>query len=797
MKKTYLVSLGKVAGLWLFIWVNLLSITAVAQTTLVQGVVTDASTKERLPYANVSVIGTIIGTSTGLDGSYTLQLPAGYTSLTFSYLGYGQINRTIVPGGVQVVNVELMEDSRQLSEVVVKSKRTRYKNKDNPAVEFIRLVIDNKDKNRPESYDYVQYEQYQKMSFALSNLSEKFRNRRVFRNYQFLFKKQDSSRMGGGSILPMYMEEKLSQVYFRKSPEKTKTLVLGSKQVQFDKNFIDNQGVSSYFNRMYEDIDIYDNNISVVSNMFLSPIAGSAPTFYEFYISDTLKTRSPQLVELTFTPRNKTDMLFEGKLYITLDGNYAVQGAFLSVNERINLNFVKNLEANLDFEPNPDGRYHLSKSTLRIDFGLSKNRGRGILGERIVSFRKYQVNKPKNADFYDGAGLVVLDEAQSQQSSFWQQNRHDSLTKAEKDIYQNIDTLQKIKSFRRTMDIATLLLAGYKSFGPLEVGPVNTFYSFNPVEGFRLRIGGRTTEDFNKRIYFESYAAYGFTDEKWKYFLSSTYSLNNKSIYSFPQHFIRASFQRDTKIPGQDLQFVQEDNFLLSFKRGDNDKWLYNDLYTFSYLKEFSNHFSYSLGFRKWRQSPAGGLSYNTLEEGEIKPVAQVNTSELALELRWAPNEKFYQGKVYRIPIPGPAPVFSVRVIMGVKGLMNGEYNYQQVALNMAKRVYLSQFGYSDIGIEGSYLFGQVPFPLLSIHRANQTYAFQLNSYNLMNFLEFVSDRYLSVNLDHSFNGFFINKIPLLRRLKWREAFTVKALYGGIRKENDPALHPLLFGFSY
>jgi hypothetical protein len=344
------------------------------------------------------------------------------------------------------------------------------------------------------------------------------------------------------------------------------------------------------------------------------------------------------------------------------------------------------------------------------------------------------------------------------------------------------------------------VLAGYKSFGPVEVGPVNTFYSFNPVEGFRLRVGGRTTPDLSKRIYFETYAAYGFKDQKWKYFLSTTYSLNNKSIYAFPQHFVRASFQRDTKIPGQDLQFVQEDNFLLSFKRGNNDKWLYNDVYAVNYLREFSNHFSYGLGFRKWLQAPAGGLTYRT---GEFTPsdgrsdnrVTGLNTSELSLELRWAPNEKFYQGKVYRIPIPGPAPVFTARVTAGVKGLLGGEYNYQQVALNVAKRVYLSQFGFSDVILEGGYQFGQVPFPLLSIHRANQTYAYQLNSYNLMNFLEFVSDRYVSLNLDHSFNGFFFNKVPLLRRLKWREAVSVKALYGGIRAENDPVRHPSLFAF--
>ena len=787
---------GKAAGFWLLVLTSLLPWAAGAQTTLVRGVVTRAAGGEPLPSVTVTVPGTTLGTRTVPDGAYALQVPAPHRSVAFSYVGYRPETRPVTPGREQVVNVALAEAAQELAEVVVRG-RTRYRNKDNPAVELIRLVIDNKEKNRPESYDYVEYEKYEKMSFALSNLSERFRARRAFRNYQFLFKRNDSARIGDGSLLPMYLEEKLSQVYYRRKPEKTSTRVLGQKQVQFDENFIDGQGVSAYFNRMYQDIDIYDNNISVVSNQFLSPIANNAPTFYKFYITDTVRTGTPHLAELSFTPRNKTDLLFEGKLYVTLDGNYAVQGALLGVNQAINLNFVKDLEAQLRFAPNPDGRFHLDKSTLRIDFGLSRNRG-GILGERTVSWQKYRTNEPRDDGFYDAAKAVA--EAESRPDDFWVRGRHDSLTAYEKDIYRNIDTLQRIKSFRRTMEIVNLVLAGYKSFGPVEVGPVNTFYSFNPVEGFRLRVGGRTTPDLSKRIYFETYAAYGFKDQKWKYFLSTTYSLNNKSIYAFPQHFVRASFQRDTKIPGQDLQFVQEDNFLLSFKRGNNDKWLYNDVYAVNYLREFSNHFSYGLGFRKWLQAPAGGLTYRT---GEFTPsdgrsdnrVTGLNTTELSLELRWAPNEKFYQGKVYRIPIPGPAPVFTARFTAGVKGLLGGEYDYQQVALNVAKRVYLSQFGFSDVILEGGYQFGQVPFPLLAIHRANQTYAYQLNSYNLMNFLEFVSDRYVSLNLDHSFNGFFFNKIPLLRRLKWREAVSVKALYGGVRAENDPGRHPSLFAF--
>jgi hypothetical protein len=791
---------GKVIRLALWVAAGLLPGLTAAQTTLVRGVVRSAATREPLPLVNVTVPGTLLGTSTGPDGTYTLQVPPAHKTVAFSLLGYRPETRPVAPGREQVVDVELTETAQALPEVVVRSGRTRYRNKNNPAVELIRLVIDHKEANRPESYPYVEYEKYEKMSFALSNLSERFRSRRAFRNYQFLFKRSDSARIGSGSILPVYLEEKLSQVYFRREPEKTKTRVLGSKQVQFDKNFIDNGGVSAYFNRMYQDIDIYAGNISVLSNQFLSPIAGTAPTFYQYYITDTIKSHAPPLAELTFTPRNKTDLLFEGKLYVTLDGHYAVQGARLSVNENINLNFVKDLEAELRFAPNADGRFHLDRSTLRILFGLSRKRDGGMLGERTVSLRHYRTGRPQPDSLYDGPALVVPGGAEERPETFWQQGRHDSLTALERDIYRNIDTLQTIRSFRRTMQLVNLALAGYASLGPVEIGPANTFYSFNPVEGFRLRFGGRTTPDFSKRIYFETYGAYGFTDQRWKYFLSGTYSLNNQSIYAFPQHFVRASFQRDTKIPGQELQFVQEDNFLLSFKRGVNDKWLYNDLYSLNYVREFENHFSYGLGLKKWMQSPAGGLTYRTSEydarEGrEQPPVTELNTTELTLELRWAPNEKFYQGKAYRIPIPGPAPVFTARLNAGFRGLLGGQYTYQHVALNLAKRFYLSQAGFSDVSLEGGYLLGQAPFPLLNIHRANQTYAYQLNSYNLMNFLEFVSDHYVSLSLDHGFNGFFFNKIPLLRRLKWREALSLKAVYGDVRAENDPARHPRLFRF--
>jgi hypothetical protein len=775
----------------------LLQGAAFAQTTTVRGVIKDVVTGETLPYVTVTVPGTTIGNSADDDGRYVIKFTGAHQKLRFNFIGYVPVEVDVVPGKDQIIDIQMDVNQDMLDAVVVEGKRGRYRNRDNPAVQLIRKVIEHKEENQMFAYDYVQYKQYEKISFALSNLSEKFKNRKIFKNYQFLFKEQDSTEMGGRIMLPAYMEEKLSDVYYRGNPEKKKQYILANKKAEFDPRFIDNDGLSSYFNRLYEDINIYDNDISIATNLLLSPIANTAPTFYKFFITDTIKTNDPWLVELSFIPRNKSDLLFEGKIYITLDGNYAVQNAYLTVNNDINLNFMRDLEARLEFEKHADGRYFLSKSTLGMEFAITE-KGGGMYGQRVVDFDDYRFNEPQADSIYNGPSEVIAYNVEEPKpESYWDEIRPLPLAQAEVEIYRNVDTLQKIPSFRRFMDISTLVLAGYKNFGKVEMGPANTFYSFNPVEGFRLRLGGRTTPEFSKRFYAETYVAYGFKDEKWKYFLSGTYSFNNKSIYKFPGNYLRASFQRDTKIPGQDLQFVQEDNFLLSFKRGDNHRWLYNDIYRLQYVREFENHFSYSAGLTKWKQTPAGILRYQYDNYNDnIVDVNHLNTTELNVQLRYAPNEQYYQGKLYRTPIFNKYPIFTLNYNMGIKDFLDGEYNYHNLNGSIFKRVYLSQFGYADVTAEGGYILGKnIPFPLLSIHRANQTYAYQLNSYNLMNFMEFVSDQYAAINVQYYMNGFLFNKIPLIKKLKLREVFSIKSLWGDLRDENNPAMTNNVFRF--
>ncbi len=780
----------------------LFSVLSFAQSLHLKGKVMDVTNKAPIGYATVAAIGSTNASSTDDDGNFILKVDPVFSKVRISFVGYESQDVSINNETYQELTVYLVPEEHTIETIEITApRRARYSNKNNPAVELIRQVIAHKDENRMASYEYAEYRQYEKVSLGLSNLSEKFKNRKVFKNYQFLFEKEDVETGGRtrGYTLPAYIEERLSQIYTRKKPNTTKQLILAEQRAQFDPKFVDNDGLSTYFNKLYQDIDIYESNIELVTNQFLSPIAGSSPTFYRFYITDTVKTETPYLVELSFFPRNKADLLFQGKLYITLDGKYAVKRADLSVADDINLNFVRDLDVKLDFEQDSNNRYYLKTSSLGLDFSLT-DKGTGIKGNRTVTFDGFKTDIVQPDSIYAGPSVVkiVQENDTALDETYWATHRPIALKPNEQNIYRNIDTLQLIPSFQRFMDISALVLSGYKQAGPVEIGPVNTFYSFNPVEGFRLRIGGRTTDRLSKRFYAEAYTAYGFKDEKWKYFLSGTYALNNKSVYTFPQHYLRASIMRDTKIPGQNLEFVQEDNFLLSFKRGENERYLYNDIYRLEYKREFENNFSYLIGLSKWRQQPAGILTYQMLDDqGNNRLFNELNTTELSVSLRYAPHEEFYQGKLYRTPIYNKYPIFYLNYVAGLKNVLSGEYDYHNFTLGADKRFYFSQLGYADVNIEGNYILGDhIPFPFLNIHRANQTYAYQLRSYNLMNFLEFVSDHSVSANVQYYMNGFLLNKIPLIKKLKWREVFSAKVIYGGLRDENNPAYTNDVFQFQ-
>jgi hypothetical protein len=787
--------LMKIKILLLAVFVSFMPFFGFSQTdkpVAFKGIIIDAQTNEPIPSASVVLIGK--GgqvTRTNLAGKFTLLASANTAikkQIKVSCVGY-KTELLLLVNEQKEQEIKLSPESHNLGELTVK--KQKYHNKNNPAVELIENVIANKGKNRKESLDYYENEAYEKIQFAFNEISPKFKQKKIFKHFQFMFEPADSTD-SPGEIMPIYMKEVLSNHFYRKSPKDDKQIIKSQKMVNFQG--LDNKGLDDNIKYMYQDINIYDNNILMLTNQFLSPIAPSAPSFYRYYITDTIQSGSEKFIKLFFGSRNKQDMLFQGFLYITMDGTYAIQGVELSVNKNINLNLVRDVKISQRFEKIPNQGWLLKSDQTAINFAIS-NKGQSLLGKRTVSYKNYKFTPPSNDSIFKGLSVVTLDSANMRSEEYWEANRHQELSKSEEGTYAIVDSLQKVPAFRRTMDIAQIVFFGYKVMGKYEIGPVNTFYSYNPIEGIRARFGGRTTPEFSKKINFETYLGYGFGDHNLKYFLSSTWSLAPTSIYEFPVKSIKASYQKDTKFPGQDLQFITEDNVLLSIKRGVNDKLFYNRTFKLEHLNEFENHFSYTLGYQFTKTVPGGNLYFNNTDySAHTNDVGLINISETSLKLRYAPNEKFYQSKSFRIPVYTKYPIFELQITNGSRFLKN-DYNYTNVRFSFSKRFYFSVLGFSDVVWESGKIFGKVPYPLLNIHRANQTYSYQILSYNLMNFLEFVSDQYTSLNIDHCFNGFFLNKIPIVRRLQLREYATFKLLEGSVSKTNDPTKNTDLFQF--
>lgn len=766
--------------------------------TRIRGKVTDVNTGEALPFVNITFAGKPnIGTSTDFDGLYDLQSQWGTNQIKIQYLGYETVLKDIKLGESQTLNIKLGQKAQQIKEVVIKGSK-KYRNKDNPAVELIRKVVDNKDKNRKEGFEYYSYEKYEKVEFDLNNVTDKFKNKKIMKKFQFVFNYIDTSQLNGKPYLPLWFKESKSRVYYRKEPQNEKEYVFGTKQVGFE-GYIDDQGFASYLDNLYQDINIYDNNIDLVANQFVSPIAAIAPTFYKYFILDTLLVSDVKCVNLAFIPRNKADFGFTGNLYVVLDSTYAVKKVEMGVPKEINLNWVQGLKVSQEYDKVNNVGMMLATDQITIDFNITK-KGKGIQGKKTVSYRDYTINQPLDDSLFKGVTRVVmLDSAKERNDAFWTENRHGELTKAEKGIYEMLDSVKNIPAFKHVMDAIFFVITGYHDFGPLSIGPVAAFYSFNEVEGFRGRFGWKTTPKFSNKLMWETFAAYGskktFNErtysfsERFKHFNAFTYTFNKNNLV-YPFHFIRATYQHDVKIPGQELQFISEDNFLLSFKRGVNDKMFFNDMFKIEYMREKANGISYDFALKHLQQKPFGNLVFKYDLGTEPVYKDKITTSELIIDFRFAPNERFYQGKAYRIPIFTKYPIFRLVSTLGFKDILNGDYNYQSFQFGFFKRIYSSPIGFGDFTVDAGKTFGRVPYPLLSFSKANQTYSYQLESYNLMNFLEFISDQYVAINYQHFFNGFFFNKIPLFKKLELREICSVKVLYGSVSATNNPANHP-------
>ncbi len=753
----------------------------------VSGRITDAVTKEPLTFATIGAPGTNFGTRSDDEGFYTIQTTSKIANLKVTYVGYQPLVIPLKFDSTSIrLNIELEPQNQVLKEVIIKPKK--YRNKNNPAVELIKLVVENRDRNRVENMTTFQEEQYEKIMFGVSNLSEKTKNRKLFKQWKFALDNVDTTKLQGEKIIPAYIQENIQDYYSQADPKRKKTVVKGTQQVLFP--IMDQDGIDRYIRYLYQDVNIYDNFVVLLTDHFISPIANNAELFYRYYPADTTEEAGKKVVRLQFFPRNKTDMLLQGELFVALDSTYPVTKINFTVNPEINLNWARHLEVTQEFDKLPNsGKWVLVEENLSLELGLTK-RSVGTFGQRYISHRNTRVGEPLPPKIFEGETKVVLETAKKKEDTYWVESRHTPLSGVEAKTYSNIDSLQRTKLFINASKIIfTLAMGHFKPGGGIEIGRLNNTVSYNDVEGYRLRVGGRTNPEFNKRFNLETFGAYGIRDKQFKFGVGTNIGLKRGRYYnSYPYNLLRINYQHDLAVPGvvQKGTFASN-NLITSITRAPNDRFFFQKRLHINYEKEWRNHISILSGFEHISLEQRGSLPF--IPVGETMPVPvddDIVVAKPYVQFRFAPGEEFYQtqnGWRQRIRFNF---IGTVKYARGVSNVLGSQYNFDEVLITAYKFTNTYPLGYNYCYVEAGGVFGKVPYPLLTVHRGNQSLSYRFLSYNMMNFMEFVSDRYVAFNMEQSFYGFFTNKIPLVKKLKLREMATVKVLYGQVSDQNQP-----------
>lgn len=751
----------------------LYSFMAYAQEYTINGKVYDADSKEPLPFVPVIIKGTTVGTSTDFDGNFTIKTSKLGDSLISTYVGYKRLSRPIKRGVNQNVNMPMILEGINLLEVVVKAG-------ENPAHRIIRNVIANKPRNNKRRLDAYQYETYNKVEFDLNRIPKEMREKKIFKPIQFVFDNVDSIYSDEKPSLPIFITEAISDIYYRSNPTLKKEVIRANKITG-----IENTSITSVMGDMYQNINIYDNHILVFGKDFVSPISDNGFFYYKYYLEDSLFIGNTRCYHIRFKPKRPQELCFSGNMWIS-DTTWAIKRLEMSIPKDANINFINAANVVQEFTQ-VDSTWMLSKDRLVIDFAMNKKQV-GIYGRKTTSYKNFIINQPKDPKFYEfGDKIIVEDSALHKSDEFWNQNRHDSLSIREKKIYHMIDTIKTLPVYRTWVDVFTLFVSGYKVVNNFEIGPYFNLLSYNRVEGPRVRFGGRTSSKFSRWYELQGYVAYGFKDEKFKY------SVGFKTFISKKPHrqLVGMTYKSDYEILGQSQNGFSQDNLFASLFRTSPLTNLTRVDQTYAwYEREWIDGLSSKITLIGRTITPLAANVYKYYKrDGSIADKENIRNTELRLNIRFAYKEKFISGDFTRISLGTKWPVLQINYSKSLQNAFRGEYDYQKVVLNVSDRVRLiSLLGYTDYIAEAGKIFGTVPFPLMELHGGNETYVYDYMSYNMMKYYEFASDQYASLGVFHHFEGLLFNKIPLIKKLKWREVVTCKALWGSVNDKNKRAL---------
>ncbi|SDR75145.1 CarboxypepD_reg-like domain-containing protein [Christiangramia echinicola] len=758
----------------------ILSLNFIQAQTKVGGVVNDNS-GETVPFANVVFANSTSGTTTNEDGEFYLQSDGNYDTLLISFIGY-ETKKIPLKASVNLeMNITLEEAASTLDEVVIYRGKTSKKN--NPAIDILKKVWENRRSNGVRAFDQYSYKEYEKLEFDINTIDSTLIKSRIFNGMEFIFDYADTNNVTGKTYLPMFINESINKVYGDNLLNEEKEVLLGNKNSGFEQN----RNLIDYVKDIYDDYDIYKNYIKFFDKSFVSPVSTTGIDTYNYVLSDSAYVDNKWCYNIVYYPRRENELTFKGDFWVN-DTTWAVKNINLETTKDVNINWIKQVYIEQDFDVLNDSVFLITRDFFMADFALNKKKGsRGVYAKRTLLYDEYEFDNKKPASFYQQPVYNPQSQAYNRSEQFWSENRLEELNEDEEGIYVMLDSLTKTKAFNRLYDIATIVQSGYVEFDGWDYGPVYSTFGFNDVEGVRTRFGGRTYFGQNDPWRIEAYGAYGFKDQKFKYGISGKVLLDHKS-----RLIIGGGNRRDVEQLGTSLTNSTDvlgrslaSSSLLNV--GDNDKLSSINLSVFAVELEPLKNFTVRVAanYRELKPaSPEFSLDYYVNEERTIID-SEINQTEFSTILTWMPGRKVSGYGVERnIVNEEDFPTLFLNYSLGVKDVFKSDFNYKKLQFFYNQPLLIGGFGRSNASLEAGKTFGAVPLGLLSVVPGNQTYFALYNTFPTLDFYEFVTDSFSAIHLEHNFNGRLFSRIPLLRELNLREMVGFRAVYGDISEES-------------
>ncbi|UGU17236.1 DUF5686 and carboxypeptidase regulatory-like domain-containing protein [Sinomicrobium kalidii] len=749
--------------------------------TKVSGIVVDESGAP-VPFANVLFKDSSVGTITNDDGRFYLESEKNFATLIISFVGYA--TREIELETKVTYNMEVvLEEGEQLREVVVYTGKQPKKN--NPAIDLLRKVLERKRKNGVHGFDQYRYDKYEKVEFDLNTIDSSLMESKLFKGMEFIFDQMDTSRITGKTYLPIFINEAFYEVYGDNILDKEKQKLIGNK----NSGFSTNQNIISFVQDLYTDYDIYKSYIKFFDKSFVSPISRVGIDTYNYVLTDSTYVDNKWCYNIIYYPRRKNELTFKGDFWVS-DTTYAVKKINLQVTKSANINWVKEIYIEQEFDVLNDSVFLLTRDYMMSDFSLrKKEESRGIYGKRTTIYDNYVFDEEKPKSFYNEEVDRFDARVYERDDAFWTTNRLEALNKDESGIYNMLDTLKTVPKFKRLYGIGEILASGYVEIDKwnMDYGPIFSTFGYNDAEGVRIRGGGRTYFGPNDMWRIEGFGAYGFRDKKFKYGISAKWLLNRKN-----RLVISAGNRRDVEQIGVSLtpnNDVLGRSYASSsvFTVGANDKLTNINLTTANVEVEPVKNLRFKVGgsFRTLRSALPDVFSLDYVDPGSPTGIAsQVKQMELTTSLEFTPGRRTVGHGVERRDVNDEYARLFVNYAKGVDGFLESDFDYEKVQFYFRKPWSVGGLGRLYTTLEAGKTFGEVPLGLLSVVPGNQTYFSIFNTFPNLDFYEFVTDTYVSLHLEHNFNGRLFSRLPLIRKLNLREIVGIRGVWGELSEEN-------------